>query len=574
MTNPPTSQRTLAWARPLTRVAAGALLLLGLAGLVAGYLLPWSRFDPGSAHLPPVALRIACGLLGPGLSALAVLRPAVWSRRVAALGALGVAAFGALQLITITPLQGYGAGGALTVLGALALAGGWLLGGPPVRAAELARVQRVPGLIIFVGSVVLVGFAGWGAQYWFTEGRFVDADTAGKAATSSTAAPERLDHQRWQRTLPGEQLVGLVSGRLVVRDKGGVRALDPATGQERWHYQRHDLTTVNAAATGDGATVLLFYGQGRGVLAVALAAGSGQERWTRQLDTSPSAPWNVGTLIPAADAVAAVELGGGQGVRLVGGDHLGGAHPTALPAAGCSVSSVAAAGNTVAVAVRCADGEQVLGVSAGSGRQLWSWRPPYPTGFTGADPLQLTGAGTGLLVEYGERGRATDDGTPVASTVPRAAVLLDPAGRAGPEHRVSGLLLLASGATAVYLDGSAVGIDMGTGTQVFSTPLATVAGYHPVASRSAAGTGYLLFRGPNSSGRINGDGGALAVVALNLGTGQLAASRLLPTDQGGCHPGSDGRTLCGQRPATLAVGAGAVFLAEVREDDLALTALD
>src|SRR4051812_25888570 len=131
MANPPAQQGTLAWARPLTRVAAGALVLLGVVGVVAGLLLPWSRFDPAGAHRPPTGLLLACALLGPGLSGLALAldaagaRLAPVARRVAALGALAVAAFAVLQLVTIRAIQGYGVGGPLAVLGAVALAGGW-----------------------------------------------------------------------------------------------------------------------------------------------------------------------------------------------------------------------------------------------------------------------------------------------------------------------------------------------------------------------------------------------------------------------------------------------------------------
>ncbi len=542
MTNPPTGLRTLAWARPLTRVAATALVLLGLAAIIGGELLGWSRFDPAGGHFPPVGVRVGMGVLSVALAAVALVWGGRW-RQVAALGAVAVLAFGILQLITITPHQGYGLGGPLTILGAVALAGGWLLGGPPVRPAERTDIQLVPGLIVLLGTALLVGFAGWGAQHWFTEGRFVDSDTSGAPGSTVAAAPDALDHQRWQRVLDGDQLVGLASGVLVIRDDAGVRGLDPATGKERWHYQRSDLSSANAVTTADGKTIVLFYVQGRGVLAVALNAGTGAQRWTRQLNATKTTPWNVGTLVAAGSQagnkqaggqqIGAVELGGGHGVRFTGVDGAGAAPEfPAFPAGqACTVSAVAAAGDTVAVAGRCAGTEAVAAVSARTGKTLWTWQPPYPSGFTSADPLLLTGTGTGLLVEYGERAQATTDGVPVAVAVPRSAVLLDPAsGKPGPAYRLGGTLLLAQGSTAIYLDGAAVGVDLSTGSPRWSTPLTVVAGYHPVSAGVAGGTGYLVLRGPNNDGRMNGDGGAIGVVALNLDSGQQVASRILVAD--------------------------------------------
>jgi outer membrane protein assembly factor BamB len=576
MSNPSSQLRTLDWARPLIRVAAAALVLIGLAGVVAGYLLPWSRFDPAGGNYPPVALRGAIAVLGPGLSVLAVVLRAVWVRRVAALGALAVAAFGVLQLITISRTQGYGPGGPLTILGALALAGGWLAGGPPVRATDRAGIQRVPGIIVLIGGAVLVGSLGWSGQHWFTEGRFVDATTAPARSGGPTGAPEGLAQQRWQRTLAADQLVGLVGRVLVVRDGHGVRALDAATGRERWHYLRSDLATANAAPAGDGRSVLLFYAQGRGVLAVSLEAATGHRRWVAQLDAPASDGWGVGTLVPAGPGVAAVELGGAHPARLVSATSAGsGSRAPKLPSGQpCTVSAVAAAAGTLAVALRCGADDSVVGVSAADGRQRWVWHPPYPDGYSSAEPLELTGAGTGVLVAYGESTRTSADGDPVAVALPRTGQLLDPAtGQEGPAYRVTGRLLAAGAGTAVYLDGAAVGVELATGKVHWSTPLTVVAGFHPAAAAIAGGVAWLAFRGTPDSGRVNGDGGPLAVVALNLTTGQVTASRVLPADLSTCRPGTDGRTLCGQRPATVVAGAGVLVLAEQRDSQLALTAL-
>ncbi len=577
MTNPPTGARTLAWARPLTRPAAAALVLLGVAGVVAGTgFLAWSRFDPAGGHFPAPGLRAAILALAVLPAVPAVLWAGRW-RQVAALAAVAVAAFGVLQVTTITATQGYGLGGPLTVLGGVVLAAGWLLGGPPVRRAHLAGVQRVPGLIVLVGTVVLVGFAGWGGQQWFTDGRFVDATTAGATSSGMTPAPQALDHQRWQRIIAADQLVGVAGNVVLVRDDDGVRALDPATGRERWHYLRSDLSTANATVSADGKTVVLFYAQGRGVLAVALDTATGEHQWTSQLDSEPGRPWNVGTLVAAGDRVGAAALGEPHGVGLVDLDSgdAGPEFPSFTAEQKCTATAVAAAGDTLAVATRCDGVEQVRALAAGSGHALWTWQPPYPPGTTAADPMTLASTGSGLLVEYGDRTRTTEDGVPVAVAVPRTAVLLDAkSGQAGPGYRVTGSLQLAQDTTAVYLDGTALGVDLGSGSAHWSTPLTAVAGYHPVATAVAGGVGYLALRGPNNDGRMNGDGGALGVVALNLDSGQLLASRIIPADTATCRAGTDGRTLCGPRPVRLAVGAGTVVLAEQRGDDLALTSLD
>ncbi len=630
MANPPAQQGTLAWARPLTRVAAGALVLLGVAGVVAGFVLPWSRFDPAGGHWPPVGLRAACAVLGPGLSLLAAavsaarrqpaapvgpagqpaapvgpagqpaapvgpagqpaapvgpagqpaapvgrvaVRLAPAARRVAALGALAVAAFAVLQLVTIRPVQGYGAGGPLTVLGALALAAGWLAGGPPLRPADRAGIARVPGWIVLAGTALLVGNAAWAGQLWFTQERFVDADPAAAVAPSPLRGPESLAQRRWQRTVSADQLVGLVGGALVIRDSHGVRGLDPASGRERWHYLRSDLRPVNAAGTADGRSVLLFYAQGRGVLAVSLDAGTGRQHWARQLNAPAADPWSAGTLAALPDGVAAVELDAGHPARLVDAGSPGAGRRAPRLPDGCTVTGLAGAGDVLAVGLRCAGSDAVVGVAARDGAQRWRWQPPYPAGYTATEPLALTGAGTGVLVEYGERPQATGDG-PVVADVPRSGSLLDPAtGTAGPEFRVPGTLLVAGASTAVYLDGAAVGVDLASGKVHWSTSLRPMAGFHPVAGRVTGGTAYLAWRAAPDDGRVNGDGGPLGVVALNLGTGQLTASTVLPADLSSCRPGSDGRTLCGQRPVTLAVGSGVLVLAEQRDTQLALTAV-
>jgi outer membrane protein assembly factor BamB len=72
------------------------------------------------------------------------------------------------------------------------------------------------------------------------------------------------------------------SGRVLVGSTRGVRALDPLTGEEAWHYTRSNARMCGLTAT-DGLAVAVFATEDRCDEAVALNAGTGVRAWTRSV---------------------------------------------------------------------------------------------------------------------------------------------------------------------------------------------------------------------------------------------------------------------------------------------------
>jgi hypothetical protein len=74
----------------------------------------------------------------------------------------------------------------------------------------------------------------------------------------------------------------LSEGRVIVGAPHGIRALDPVSGQEAWHYTRSNARICGLTVT-DGVAVAVFATADRCDEAVALDAGTGVRAWTRSL---------------------------------------------------------------------------------------------------------------------------------------------------------------------------------------------------------------------------------------------------------------------------------------------------
>ena len=72
------------------------------------------------------------------------------------------------------------------------------------------------------------------------------------------------------------------SGRVLLAGEHGVRALDPRTGEEAWHYTRSNARLCDVAVT-DGVAVAVFRTENRCDEAVALDADTGVRQWTRNV---------------------------------------------------------------------------------------------------------------------------------------------------------------------------------------------------------------------------------------------------------------------------------------------------
>jgi outer membrane protein assembly factor BamB len=110
------------------------------------------------------------------------------------------------------------------------------------------------------------------------------------ATESTTAAPAAVPagtpagavSQRWSADgrLPAGTVVQ--SGRVLVGSVHGVRALDPVSGAEAWHYTRSNARMCGLTVT-NGVAVAVFATGDRCDEAVALHAGTGVRAWTRSL---------------------------------------------------------------------------------------------------------------------------------------------------------------------------------------------------------------------------------------------------------------------------------------------------
>jgi len=93
---------------------------------------------------------------------------------------------------------------------------------------------------------------------------------------------------------------------------------------------------------------------------------------------------------------------------------------TWTPPGGCTGGGeLAAAGDTLAVALHCPGADTVLGLSTVDGKPHWDWQPDYPTGLAHGDDLTVRPVGDGFLVGYGRY--------QLPARIPRTAVVLDAA---------------------------------------------------------------------------------------------------------------------------------------------------
>jgi len=102
------------------------------------------------------------------------------------------------------------------------------------------------------------------------------------------AAPPSQVSVRWSEP-SGPTAAGAVQdGTVIVGDPNGLRGLDPATGDERWHYRR---TTAQLCdwTTEDGVVVAAFRSGDGCDEALALDAGTGARVWYRNVSLADEA---------------------------------------------------------------------------------------------------------------------------------------------------------------------------------------------------------------------------------------------------------------------------------------------
>jgi outer membrane protein assembly factor BamB len=193
------------------------------------------------------------------------------------------------------------------------------------------------------------------------------------------------------------------AGRVIVGSTRGVRALDPGTGEEAWHYTRANARLCGLSAT-NGVVVAVFRTADRCDEAVALRAGTGVRAWTRNVNFSAdvvidgtdrivlaSTPTGVATLDPTGNTLR-WRYEPPAGCRIVGSD---------VGSAG--VALLQACGADEAVSLRLIDGFD--------GDVHWTTELPEAS----ADDVRLLGADglPGLVVGDEVELRSPADGSVV-----------------------------------------------------------------------------------------------------------------------------------------------------------------
>lgn len=237
------------------------------------------------------------------------------------------------------------------------------------------------------------------------------------------------------------------SGRVLVGSPHGVRALDPATGEEAWHYIRANARLCGLTAT-NGVAVAVFRTEDRCDEAVALDAGTGVRRWTRNVHFRADAVLDsTDQIVLASSATGVVTLDPtGSGTRW---RH---AVPDGCELLGADVGSAGAA-----ILQRCgSDAVRLRLLDGFEGTPQWT-----------RDLPAREGAEIRLLSADGLIGVVVDDEFQALSPADGAVVQRLPV----PAEEVGRVQQVAVGALAlIRVGGTLSALDTASGSQLWSAP--------------------------------------------------------------------------------------------------------
>jgi outer membrane protein assembly factor BamB len=333
----------------------------------------------------------------------------------------------------------------------------------------LLRDLRPPPLRVWVWAASTLALVAVAALLW----RSSDA-----AATESTTAPPAdvpsgtaagTVSEVWSASggpLPASVVEG---GRVLLGSAHGVRALDPATGEEAWHYTRSNAVLCGLTAT-DGVAVAVFRTEDRCDEAVALDAGTGVRAWTRNVR------FRADVTLDATDGIVLASSPTGVVTLDPTGNTIRWRH---APPEGCVLLGADAGSAGVAVLQRCTGSDDVrLRLLDGfEGDAHWTRELPARDGaeirLLGADGL------LGVLVDGEVRLLSSADGT-VLNRLPVSVGAADEV-----EQVTSGTvtLLLVAGTLSAF--------DATTAAPLWSTP-AVGAPSRPETVEDPAGPAPLL----------------------------------------------------------------------------------
>jgi outer membrane protein assembly factor BamB len=267
------------------------------------------------------------------------------------------------------------------------------------------------------------------------------------------------------------------SGRVLVGSTHGVRALDPATGQEVWHYTRSNARMCGLTAT-DGVAVAIFATENRCDEAVALRAGTGVRAWTRSVGLRADASLlSTDRIVMATSPTGLVTLDPtGDNIRW----------RSAAPH-GCRYLQTAVGSAGVAVLQRCtgASLDQLRLFDGFTGAPHWSRDLPVTADarLLGADALPT------VLIDGAVEALSTADGT-VLTRLPVPA---------GADVQVGA----AGSLTLVRVDGQLTALDAASGGPLWTLRARGLPATTPGAGKSARGARPLVV--PEDGGFVRRD---------------------------------------------------------------------
>jgi outer membrane protein assembly factor BamB len=153
-----------------------------------------------------------------------------------------------------------------------------------VRGGALQRgrsgpFRRRPPARVIVWAAATVVLLVVSTLLWRGSDAAATESTTASPADVPTGTPAGAVSENW--SAEGEP-TAVAGGRVLVGSRHGVRALNPVTGEEAWHYTRSNARMCGLTAT-DGVAVAVFASADRCDEAVALHADTGVRAWTRSL---------------------------------------------------------------------------------------------------------------------------------------------------------------------------------------------------------------------------------------------------------------------------------------------------
>lgn len=145
----------------------------------------------------------------------------------------------------------------------------------------MPRLVRPP-LRVIVWAAATVALLVVATLLWRGSDAAATESTTAAPAAVPTGTPAGSVAPSWSASGTPATGDAVEGGRVLVGSRHGVRALDPLTGREAWHYTRSNARMCGLTAT-DGVAVAVFATADRCDEAVALRADTGVRAWTRSL---------------------------------------------------------------------------------------------------------------------------------------------------------------------------------------------------------------------------------------------------------------------------------------------------